>query len=433
VTQVIVAPEQSSRRVRRYTVGVVVIAAALVLSGCVGGSAAQVSSTPSTSPELKPLTHGVLASTLAASVRQNLVPGAFAVVTSPAGTVSASYGTTERGTSNAPRASDVFRIGSVTKTMTAAVILQLVREKKLALDDSIDRFVPGVPNGQRITIADLLQMRSGLQNYLDTDGFATVFDHDMTHIWTPQLLADFGLRYPAVSAPDAAFDYSNTNTTLLGMVAKKLDDKPLAEILQDRLFGPLGMTSTQLPDATTTTLPSPLIQGYQYGVFPINHRPLLSADQQAAAKAGTLQPNVVTEQSPSWAWAAGGVISNANDLMKWAKALGSDKLLGSTLHRAWLEDVKPMDPTSPKNGPQYGLGIEQTRFGSNRLYYHEGELPGFNTFVATDPAHKLTVVIWTNLALSPSGQPTAKAVAGSVIEQLYRTKLGTPALPATEE
>lgn len=424
-----VAREPSARPIDRRAVGVLVIAATLILSGCAAGSAAHPSSTRAVTQELKPLTDDILAATLAESARQNLVPGAFAVVTSPAGTVSAGYGTTELGAGNTPRASDVFRIGSVTKTMTAAVILQMVREKKLALDDPIARFVPGVPNGQDITITDLLRMRSGLQNYLDTDGFASVFDHDMTHVWTPQQLVDFGVGSPVLSAPDSEFDYSNTNTTLLGMVAERLDGEPLADILHDRLFAPLGMTDTRLPDATMTTLPDPLIQGYQYGIFPINHRPPLPADQQAAAKAGTLQPTIVTAQSPSWSWAAGGVISNADDLMKWAKALGGSELLGDELHRAWLSEVRPMDPTRAQDGPQYGLGIEQTRFGSNRLYYHEGELPGFNTFVATDPTHGVTFVIWTNLALSPDGKATAKAAAGAVIADLYRTALGAPVLP----
>ncbi|XPP26184.1 MAG: serine hydrolase [Leucobacter sp.] len=138
---------------------------------------------------------------------------------------------------------------------------------------------------------------------------------------------------------------------------------------------------------------------------------------------------MVAIQSPSWSWAAGGVISTADDLTKWAHALGGSELLGEELHQEWLTDMGPMDPANPDDGPQYGLGIEQARFGSNRLYLHEGELPGFNTFVAVDPAHDVTIVIWTNLALSLDGQPNAKAVAGDVIGQLYTTPLGTPALP----
>ena len=420
-------------RRRALSAAGIVVTTVLLLSGCVGAPVPEASSSSPGTAEVTPQSSEALASILAASAEELMVAGAFAVVTTPAGTVSASYGTTRLGESRTPRASDVFRIGSVTKTMTAAVILQQVQEEKLALTDPIARFVPGVPNGQDITIADLLQMRSGLQNYLDTDGFATVFDVDMTTVWTPQQLVDLGFGYPAVSEPDTAFDYSNTNTTLLGMVAEQVDGMPLADVLRDRLFDPLGMTDTELPSATTTALPNALVEGYQYGIFPINHRPLLSAEEQAAAASGTLQPDIVSVQSPSWSWAAGGVVSTADDLMTWAEAMGGSELLGDTLHETWLDDVEPMDPANPQNGPQYGLGIEQARFGPNRLYFHEGQLPGFNTFVASDPAHDVTFVIWTNLGVSPDGQGPAKAIATDVIGQLYRTKLGTPVVsPAGE-
>lgn len=409
----------------------VVVALVVALGGCAAAPEQQ-SNNAQTTPalqELKPLSEDTLLATLTASAQKNLVPGAIALVTTPAGSVLASYGTTSLGDTRQPKATDVFRIGSVTKTMVAAAILQQVGEGKLNLTDPISQFIDDVPNGESITIADLLQMRSGLKNYLDTDGFASVFNVDMTHVWTPQQLLEFGFEQPAVGEPDEAFDYSNTNTTLLGLVAEKLDEKPLRDILHDRLFEPLDMTHTELPQATVTTLPDPMVQGYQYGVFPINHQALLSTEDQAAAVAGTLKPNMVAIQSPSWSWAAGGAISTADDLTKWAQALGGSELLGADLHDEWLTDMGPMDPANPDDGPQYGLGIEQARFGANRLYLHEGELPGFNTFMAVDPALDVQIVIWTNLALSLDGQPTAKAVAGDVIGQLYTTPLGTPTLP----
>lgn len=408
----------------------VLVAAVMALSGCAVASSPRSSGTAG-SHELRPLTKHSLAATLTASAERNLVPGAFAVVAGPDGTVSASYGTTMLGRSRPPQASDVFRIGSVTKTMTAMVILQLVGEGELALTDPIDQFVPGVPNGASITIADLLQMRSGLHNYLDTDGFAASFDGDMTTLWTPEQLVRFGIDQPTVSAPNTAFDYSNTNTILLGMVAERLDGKSLADIFHDRLFEPLGMNHTELPE--TTTLPDPLVQGYQYGVFPINHRPLLSAAEQSAAQSGELRPGEVTEQSATWSWAAGGVVSTADDLMKWAAAMGDGRLLDSTMHRAWLDDLHSMDPAHASDGPRYGLGIEQARFGTNRVYLHEGELPGFNTIVAVDPAHGVRLVVWTNLALSVDGQGTAKAIATDVIGKLYRTKLSSRVLPVEGE
>ncbi|XPP26185.1 MAG: serine hydrolase domain-containing protein [Leucobacter sp.] len=272
------------------------VALAVVLTAMFAGCAAD-PATPSTntsapqgSPELQSLSHDALEATLAASAQKNLVPGALALITTPEGSVFASYGTTALGETREPLASDVFRIGSVTKTMVAAVVLQQVGEQKLALTDPISQFVPGVPNGENITIADLLQMRSGLHNYLDTDGFASVFNADMTHVWTPEQLVEFGIGYPSGGTPGETFDYSNTNTTLLGLVAEQLDDKRLRDILHDRLFEPLGMADTERPDGTSLTLPDPMVQGYQYGVFPINHQPLLSAEEQAAAVAGTLQP-----------------------------------------------------------------------------------------------------------------------------------------------
>lgn len=276
------------------------IVTALTLSGCtVSGAPDSVAAGGSgvVGQELKSLSAEELEVLLAASTEQNLVPGAFAIVTTPQGTITASAGTTEIGIERQPQASDVFRVGSVTKTMTGIVILQLADEGKLKLTDSIGTYIEGIPRGDEITIANLLNMRSGLHNYLDIDGFAAVFNTNMTHVWTPQQLIAFGLDYPAGAAPDTAFDYSNTNTNLLGLVAEQLDEKPLVEIYHDRLFKPLGMTDTELPDASRFTLPDPDVQGYQYGTFPINHGPLMPEADREAARDGTLQPNLVTEQS----------------------------------------------------------------------------------------------------------------------------------------
>ncbi len=348
------------------------------------------------------------------------------MISTPEGTVAATYGTTVRGQERSPQTSDVFRIGSVTKTMTGTVILQLADEGKLRLEDPISTFVEGVPQGDLITIADLLQMRSGIHNYLDTTGFAEIFDVSMTHIWTPDEQIELGAAEPTLFAPGSAFDYSNTNTALLGVVAEQLEGESLAEIFRERLFEPLGMDDTALPTADELDLPGSDVRGYQYGIFPINHRPLMDEADREAARQGALEPTDVSRQSPSWSWAAGGAVSTADDLMRWAEALGSGELLSDGMHRRWLDSVEPMDPQNPVNGAQYGLAIEQARFGANRLYLHEGELPGFNTIVATDPANGVRIVIWTNLALSVDGAATAKALAVDVIGQLYATPLGTP-------
>ena len=149
--------------------------------------------------------------------------------------------------------------------MTAAVILQLAQEGKLSLDDPVSKYVPGVPNGDKITIAELLKMRSGLYNYTDAPEFSASLDRDPTKVWTPDEVLAIAFKHPPNFPPGTAFDYCNTNYALLGLVVEKVDGKPLARCFQDRLFGPLGMKDTVLPASTSNTIPDPYSHGYLYG------------------------------------------------------------------------------------------------------------------------------------------------------------------------
>ena len=121
--------------------------------------------------------------------------------------------------------------------MTAAVIVQLVQEGKLGFDDLISKYVQGVPNGDDITISELLKMRSGLPEYTSAPELGESLDHDPARVWTPQELLAIAFKRPAVFRPGKEYDYCNTNYALLGLVAEKLEGAPLARIFQDRLFG----------------------------------------------------------------------------------------------------------------------------------------------------------------------------------------------------
>lgn len=351
-----------------------------------------------------------------------LVPGAMVIVKTPSGTYRLSYGTTMLGGQDAPAATTSFRIGSVTKTMTAAVVLQLVEEGKVALDDPIGTYVDGVPEGATITIAQLLEMRSGLHNYLDTPGFAATFGADPTHIWAPQDLVDLGFAEPMSFEPGAGYDYSNTNTILLGMVIEQVEGKPLAAIMSERLFEPLGMDDTALPDATTFDLPDPSSRGYQYGPLQVSDA-TLTAEEQAAAEAGTLQPNDVTAQSPSWSWAAGGVVSTADDLLIWIDALNRGQVLDDASRQRWNDSLQVMHPKDPK--ALYGYGIGQIRFDTVRLTYHEGQLSGFNTMAMDDAANDVSIVVWTNRAVDHD-RDIAFSVAANLLGHIYRTPADAP-------
>ncbi|MGA9869240.1 MAG: serine hydrolase domain-containing protein [Acetobacteraceae bacterium] len=359
---------------------------------------------------LKPIDRAALQSTVDTTAKALMVPGALMLLRTPRGEFTVSYGTTELGTATAPRADTYFRIASNTKTMTAAVIMLLVQEGKMGLGDPVSKYVPGVPNGDNITVAELLKMRSGLYNYTNAPELAESLDHDPTKSWTPPELLALAFKHPPGFPPGKAYEYCNTNYALLGVIAEKVEAKPLAEIFRTRLFEPLGMSETFLPAKDSNTLPKPYSHGYLYGgsSYALADAPY-PASLQAEAKAGTLKPNDDTEQNPSYASAAGGAISTAHDLATWIRALVGGKVLNAGTQRQWLDSVEPTDPDKP-NGQKYGYGITQISFGGNKLYFHGGEMPGYNSFIGYDPGNDITLIVWTNLTLSVDGNVTANAI-----------------------
>lgn len=345
------------------------------------------------------------------------VVGAAMLVRTPQGEVTATYGMTELGGSTPVSLDDHFRIGSNTKTMTGTVILQLVQEGKIALADKVSKYRPDVPNGNRITIEQLLTMRSGLANYTTTLALNTALDTQQQRVWDPEELVAMGLAEPPTFAPGDGWNYSNTNTLLLGLIAEKLDGMPLSEIFQKRLFTPLGLRETSYPAADDASLPTPFPHGYMYSTnVDTMETSTLPPTQLAQAKAGTLLPSDTTNLNPSWAGAAGAGISTIRDLAHWVEALGGGGLLSPTLQKERLASVQPVPfPLPPLPDPQYGWGIAKI----GPLYGHTGELPGYNSFMGYDPVHKVTIVVWSNLAPAADGRPPAATIATSLMKSIY--------------
>jgi D-alanyl-D-alanine carboxypeptidase len=368
-----------------------------------------------------------------AAAKELMVPGAMVLLRTPQGNFTAGVGTTELGAQTPPTANTHFRIASNTKTMTAALIVLLAQDGKLKLSDPVSTYVPDVPNGENITVAQLLRMRSGLYGYTADPALAAAMDADPGKAWTPQEVLDIAFRHPPEFAPDAEYEYSNTNYALLGLVVEKAGGRPLAEQLQDRLFRPVGLEQTSLPAADDTSMPSPYSHGYMYGgsFYALADDPY-PAEMQAAARAGTLQPVDYTHQNSSYATAAGGAISTADDLASWMQALVSGKVFNADFHQQWLTSLQAEDPDAP-DGQKYGYGISYQRFGPNAaMYYHGGELPGFNSFMGYDPDNEVALVIWTNLTLSPEGKTTAQAMLPTVLDEIYAgLSLASPPTPTT--
>lgn len=392
----------------------VAVAAAVALAGaaCAGGPVAA-------APALKPIDQASLQALVDQRIRELGVPGAVALLRTPQGDFTSAAGTTELGVRTPPSADTHFRIASNTKTMTAAVVLQLAQEGKLALDDPVSKYVPGVPGGDAISIAELLEMRSGLYNYTNSPELAHTLDTDPAKVWTPGELLDIAFAHPPNRPPGTDYEYSNTNYALLGLVIEQAGGQPLPTAMHDRLFAPLGMTNTMLPQSTSNSIPAPYAHGYLYGSSSVAlyGEPAYTAQTRAAVEAGTLRPTDYTGVNHSFATAAGGVVSTAADLVTWMQALTGGKVLNPEYQRIWESSIRPETPGAPRK--EYGYGIARMSWGPNVVTFHGGETAGYNSFMGVDTANDMTLVVWTNLTVSLDDKATANALAVDVLDHIY--------------
>ncbi len=397
-----------------------VILAALLISGF---PAVAVPAPPAPSPDgstLKKIDKAALQAMVDKTARELMVPGALVLLRTPEGDFTVSYGTTELGTDSPPTAGTHFRIASNTKTITAALIVLLAEEGKLKLDDPVSKYVANVPNGDKITITDLLDMRSGLYNYTAAPELSESMDKDPARAHTPADLLAIAFKRPPDFQPGAEYEYNNTNYALLGLIIEKAAAKPLAEVMRERLFGPLGMKETYLPASGDITLPEPYAHGYGYGSVAtvLTDDEPYPPDIVAAARAGTLNPADFTGVNHSFAWAAGGAISTANDMATWIEALVSGKVLDAEYQRKWSGSFKPQDPDKP-HGQEYGYGMVRLSWGPNTIYFHGGETVGYNSKISYDPGNRATLIIWTTLSVSLDGQQPANTLMVNVLDQIY--------------
>ncbi|MFJ3965585.1 serine hydrolase domain-containing protein [Streptomyces sp. NPDC090036] len=333
---------------------------------------------PDADSEFVRLTPAVAAQ-LDAAVREVMrvaqVPGVTVGLWAPGkGSYVRSFGVADKAT-GAPMTSDLHvRIGSETKTFTVTALLQLVDRGKVSLDDHIGDYVTGVPNGDRITLRELAGMRSGLFNYSLDNDFVKAFEEKPEQSFTPQQLLDVAFKHPVLFEPGAEFDYSNTNLILLGLVVEKITGRPLHDVITKDVLGPAGLRRTVFP--TSPALPDPYAHGY--------------TDQTAS---GEVEDS--THWNPSWAWAAGEMVSDLQDLRSWARTLATGTLLKPETQAERLKTT-PMDIP----GAGYGLGI----FNVQGWIGHNGSIPGYEVLPVYLPQALATMVIVLNTDSQYKGQ-----------------------------
>ena len=222
----------------------------------------------------------------AAGFQEAASPGAIVGVRTPKGTWIKAYGDSDPTKKQAMTADMHVRIGSVTKPFTGTLIMQLVEQGKVSLDDPISTYVPGVPNGDQVTLKLLGTMRSGVASYSRNPDFVKDLFAKPESVFTGDQLLRFGYALSPAFAPGADFEYSNTNTLLLGKVVEKVTGKTLQEAYQSMVFDPLKLSQTSAP-GSDPVMPAPFSRGYTLqGVT------------------GTT-PADATSYNPSWAGAAG--------------------------------------------------------------------------------------------------------------------------------
>ena len=373
-----------------------------------------------TRPGLRRIDPAALQALVDTTIDDELVPGAVVLLRTPHGELPAAAGTTERGLDRRPDIDTHFRIASNTKTMTAAVVLQLAAEGKLRLDDPVSKDVPGVPNGDHITIDQLLKMRSGLYNYTDSPTLTAIMDDEPTRAWTPQELLAIAHAQPPNFAPGAEYEYSNTNYVLLGLIIEQAGGQPLDVSFRERLFEPLGMADTVLPARGSNRIPEPFTRGYMYGPSSVAmyDSPTYTPEEVAAARAGTLTPKDYTDVNHSFAWAPGGVTSTARDLATWMEALVGGRVLDPATQQLWLDSVQSRDPDDPM-GDAYGYGVARQEIGSTTFLLHEGETVGYTSSMVRDAGNDVTLVVWTNLTVDLQMRPASNQLLRNVIELIY--------------
>ncbi|MGW7287335.1 serine hydrolase domain-containing protein [Streptomyces sp. NPDC054847] len=301
----------------------------------------------------------------------NRTPGVLVGIWSPKGTFISATGVADLATREPLRADMQFKIASQTKTFTANLVLQLVGEGKVALDDHISKWVAGVPNGDRITIQQLLNHTSGL-----ADGFTspTVQGKIPTGCTVEELL-DAEAKFPPVAPPGTKWSYSNYGYNLLGRVVELAGGQDLSTAVQQRIARPLGLHRTLLP-TSGNGLSKPFTHGYGLGDVGPTQAPT-AADDATAIPASCL-------------WAHGAMVSTLSDMRIWSRAMATGALLKPAV---WAEATKNPIPfvfTGNYNGPgkwRYGLGFVE----SGGFIGGEGSFAGYESTTMYSP--KLQTVI----------------------------------------
>lgn len=301
--------------------------------------------------------------------------------------LSGNYGLADMEFGAPVRAGTAFRIASVTKQFTAAALLRLQEEGKLALEDTLAKYYPRFPRADEVTLSRMANHTSGIHNYVEQpDMLADVMirrdaDASAAYFAAMPVVYDF--------APGTSWSYSNSAYIMLGGVIEKASGQPLADVLRTRFFDPLGMKHTALDDERV------IVPGRASGY---DH-----ADGGGFANAGYL--SVIATGG------AGGLRSTATDLATWIRGLFAGKVLSEASRTAMLTPARLADGAYPVTAPMevgsarqgYGYGIRTHENDGRWKVRHAGDIHGFRSEVVHFPDEALTIAVLCNCSTTRPG------------------------------
>ena len=328
-------------------------------------------------------------------------PGAAARVTDEHGVTQAASGVADQESGRPMRPGLHYRVGSVTKSFVATVVLQLVAEGRLSLEDTVDRWLPGILSyGGQVTVRQLLDHTSGVPDYVVGPYVRLYTDpQEQLRAWTPGELVALVADRPPTSPPGTAWSYSNTGYVLAGMIVEAVTGDELDQQLRRRIFRPLRLRDTSFP-VDGATIPRPFARGYG---LPIGQQkgPLLS----------------FTVYNPSLAWAAGAVVSDLGELAKFFRALLRGRLLPPHLLAAMTT------PVTTGGGFGYGLGLIVIETPAGRVLGHDGVIPGYRDVVLSTEDGRRQLGLMMNAEFA---SPAVAAAFNEVVATLERRLFDQP-------
>jgi D-alanyl-D-alanine carboxypeptidase len=332
--------------------------------------------------------------------REVSAPGAVVAVQTPEGRWVKAIGIANERSKAPMRAKLHHRIGSVTKTFMGALLMQLAGEHKLSLGDKVSEYIEGVPNGEVMTLRQVADMTSGVASYTADPAFTGQLFSDPERSWRPGELLEVGLASSPLFQPGTAFQYSDSNYVLLGLVIQQVEGRPIGAVLRRRIVKPLKLSRTSWP-GKSIDLPKPHSRGY-------------TLQGQASD-----EPGDATHWNPSSEWAAGEMISTVRDLLVYGRAFGTGKgLLAPPQQRRRLASFNTEPPPLSRR-MSYGIGLVDDRGWIG----HTGSVPGYTTALYYHPDLKTTVAVEANSDIA-SGECRGQE---TLIDDPFRGQCAIPA------